>query len=76
MLSIKGIGNYAAHTLLAILGYYGEIAVDTEYRNFVTRSTMPGRAWPTGNWPPTMTVGAEWKYLAYWFGCHLPRRVW
>jgi 3-methyladenine DNA glycosylase/8-oxoguanine DNA glycosylase len=67
LLSIKGIGNYAAHTLLAILGYYGEIAVDTEYRNFVTRTHFGGETIPDRELATFYDRWGEWKYLAYWF---------
>jgi 3-methyladenine DNA glycosylase/8-oxoguanine DNA glycosylase len=33
--TIKGVGDYAAHTLLMILGRYDEVAVDTELRSHV-----------------------------------------
>ncbi|MCB0073820.1 MAG: hypothetical protein KDE20_20270 [Caldilineaceae bacterium] len=67
LLSIKGIGNYAAHTLLAILGYYGEIAVDTEYRNFVTRVHYAGATVADRELATYYDRWGDWKYLAYWF---------
>ena len=67
LLGIKGIGNYAAHTLLAILGYYGEIAVDTEYRNFVTRVHYAGASVADRELATYYDRWGEWKYLAYWF---------
>lgn len=35
--SIKGVGDYAAHTLMMMLGQYDELAVDSEFRAFMTR---------------------------------------
>ncbi|MEZ4862450.1 MAG: hypothetical protein R3C14_14140 [Caldilineaceae bacterium] len=70
--SIKGIGDYAAHTLLMLLGAYGELPIDSEYRSFVSQryfAAQPG----TESTPTDKELAAiyddwaEWKYLAYWF---------
>ena len=65
--SIKGIGDYAAHTLLALLGYYGECAVDSEYRSFVTRHHLAGETRPDKELAAFYDDWGDWKYLAYWF---------
>lgn len=65
--SIKGVGDYAAHTLLMLLGHYGELAIDSELRSFVT-----ARYFPEGEPTPKEMAAiyeswSDWKYLAYWF---------
>lgn len=70
--SIKGVGDYAAHTLLMLLGHYGELAIDSELRAFVTGRYFPEES-PT---PKEMAAiyedWADWKYLAYWFDSNTP----
>jgi len=69
--SLKGIGDYAAHTLLMLLGHYGELPVDSEYRSFVHRHyfpTTPADALPDDKHIATLYDDwGAWKYLAYWF---------
>jgi 3-methyladenine DNA glycosylase/8-oxoguanine DNA glycosylase len=67
LLAIKGVGNYAAATLLMLLGHYDELAIDTVCRDFVTKKYFDGT-------PPTddqiheiYAPWGRWKYLAYWF---------
>ncbi len=67
LLKIKGIGPYAAATLLMLLGHYDELAVDTAFRSFVSKKYF-------NNDYPSDKVAQEvyqdwgrWKYLAYWF---------
>jgi 3-methyladenine DNA glycosylase/8-oxoguanine DNA glycosylase len=61
---IMGIGDYAAHTLLMLLGRYDEVAVDTEFRAFVSKKygsmTDKEMAALYDRWN-------RWKYLAFWF---------
>ena len=67
LLAVKGVGNYAAATLLMLLGRYDELAVDSVFRQFVAKKYFPN-AQPTD--AETQQVYAdwgEWKYLAYWF---------
>lgn len=65
--SIKGVGNYAAHTLLMLLGYYGEVAVDSEYRAFVTQHYFDGVVVPDKELAAIYDEWGDWKYLANWF---------
>ncbi len=67
LLDIRGVGPYAAATLLMLLGRYDHLAVDTVYRAFVSERYFAGRR-PSGR--EAEDVYAEWgrwKYLAYWF---------
>jgi 3-methyladenine DNA glycosylase/8-oxoguanine DNA glycosylase len=61
---ITGVGDYAAHTLLMLLSRYDEVAVDTEFRSFVSKKygqmTDKEMAALYDRWD-------RWKYLAYWF---------
>jgi 3-methyladenine DNA glycosylase/8-oxoguanine DNA glycosylase len=61
---IMGVGDYAAHTLLMLLGRYDEVAVDTEFRAFVSKKygsmTDKEMAALYDRWD-------RWKYLAFWF---------
>src|SRR5258708_16561661 len=61
---IMGVGDYAAHTLLMILGRYDEVAVDSEFRSFVSKQygVMAEKEMVAlyEGW-------GRWKYLAYWF---------
>ncbi len=65
--SIKGIGDYAAHTLMMILGHYGELAVDTELRAFVSRRYFDGKPVSDRDIAALYEKWDRWKYLAYWF---------
>jgi 3-methyladenine DNA glycosylase/8-oxoguanine DNA glycosylase len=67
LLDIKGVGNYAAATLLMLLGRYDELGVDTVFREFVRRNYFDGQR-PTDKEAQAVYDGwGEWKYLAYWF---------
>jgi 3-methyladenine DNA glycosylase/8-oxoguanine DNA glycosylase len=67
LLGIKGVGNYAAASLLMVLGRYDDIPVDTVFREFVSKKYFNGEK------PDDQTAKAlyddwgQWKYLAYWF---------
>lgn len=65
--SIKGVGEYAASTLLMLLGYYGELALDSEMRAFVTKHYFDGRAASDREIMGIYDRWGDWKYLAYWF---------
>ena len=65
--AIKGVGDYAANTMLMLMGHYHAPAVDSEFRSFVRKAyfegTDPGdkvMAAVYQNW-------GQWQHLAYWF---------
>jgi len=67
LLSIKGVGNYAAATLLMLLGRYDELAVDTAFRQFVGHKYFQGQ-YPSDKEAQALYADwGRWKYLAYWF---------
>jgi 3-methyladenine DNA glycosylase/8-oxoguanine DNA glycosylase len=66
LLAIKGIGNYAAATMLMLLGRYNEIAVDTIFRQFVGEKYFSGKIPGDEEAKSVYSDWGEWKYLAYW----------
>lgn len=67
LLGIKGIGNYAAATLLMLLGRYDELPTDTVFRDFVSKSYFKGRKVSDKKAQAVYKNWGKWKYLAYWF---------
>lgn len=67
LISIKGVGQYAANTLLMLLGRYGELAVDSEMRAFVSERYFNGQSPGDKDMLAIYQGWGEWKYLAYWF---------
>ena len=67
LLKIKGIGNYAAATLLMLLGRYDELPMDTVFRSFVQRKYFNGEKVPDLQAAEIYQDWGEWKYLAYWY---------
>jgi 3-methyladenine DNA glycosylase/8-oxoguanine DNA glycosylase len=67
LLAIKGIGNYAAATLLMLIGRYDELAVDTAFRQFVSKKYFDGERPTDAEAQAIYAEWGEWKYLAYWF---------
>ncbi|MCI0394740.1 MAG: hypothetical protein L0332_01930 [Chloroflexi bacterium] len=65
--SIKGVGDYAAHTLLMALGHYSALALDSEMRSLVTRKYFNGQPPADKELLAVYDRWGEWKYLAYWF---------
>lgn len=68
--SIKGIGDYAAHTLMMLLGYYSELPIDSELRSHVTRHYFAGDVRPDKDLAAIYDAWGDWKYLAYWFDAY------
>ena len=67
LLAIKGVGNYAAATLLMILGRYDELAIDTVFRQFVSEKYFGGEKIPDAEGIALYADWGKWQYLAYWF---------
>ena len=65
---IQGVGDYAANTLMMIVGHYGHLAIDSEFRAqvkaryFDSAETISDREMAAvyADW-------GDWQYLAYWF---------
>lgn len=67
LLAIKGIGSYAAATLLMLLGRYDELPVDTVFREFVSKTYFKGKKISDKKALAIYKNWGQWKYLAYWF---------
>jgi 3-methyladenine DNA glycosylase/8-oxoguanine DNA glycosylase len=67
LLAVKGVGNYAAATMLMLLGRYDELAVDTVFRDFVSKKYFGGDRPADAEMAAVYEKWGEWKYLAYWF---------
>ena len=67
LLEIKGIGNYAAATLLMLLGRYDELPTDTVFRDFVSKKYFKGKSVVEKKAQSIYKSWGKWKYLAYWF---------
>ncbi len=67
LLAIKGVGNYAAATLLMLLGRYDELPVDSVFRQFVSRKYFNGERISDPEAQTIYSAWGKWKYLAYWF---------
>jgi 3-methyladenine DNA glycosylase/8-oxoguanine DNA glycosylase len=67
LLAIKGVGNYAAATLLMLLGRYDELALDTVFREFVSKKYFSGQRPSDKEAQAIYDDWGKWKYLAYWF---------
>lgn len=68
--SIKGVGDYAAHTLLMILGHYSELPIDSALRSHVTRRYFGGEVRSDKEMAAIYADWGDWKYLAYWFDAY------
>lgn len=67
LLAIKGVGPYAAATLLMLLGRYDELGVDSVFREFVAGKYFGGEPPSDAEARAVYESWGEWKYLAYWF---------
>lgn len=67
LLAIKGVGNYAAATLLMLLGRYDELAVDTVFRSFVSKKYFAGGNPSDDETKEIYAPWGKWKFLAFWF---------
>lgn len=66
LLAVKGVGNYAAATMLMLLGHYDQIAVDTEFRKFVSRKYFEEEKVSDEEMLAVYRDWGEWQYLAFW----------
>lgn len=66
LLAIKGVGPYAAATLLMLIGRYDEIGYDTVFRDFVSTRYFNGERRPPTEMMAVYDDWGRWRYLAYW----------
>ena len=67
LLSIKGVGGYAAANLLMILGRYDDVPVDTWALKVVSHEWYDGEPVGKVEVEAAFERWGEWKGLAYWF---------
>ncbi len=67
LLSIKGVGDYAAAHLLILLGHYDCLPVDSWAREMVSREWHGGEPVGRAEVEAAFARWGEWKGLAYWF---------
>jgi 3-methyladenine DNA glycosylase/8-oxoguanine DNA glycosylase len=66
LLGIKGVGPYAAATLLMLIGRYDELGYDTVFRDFVSARYFNGERPPPKEMLAVYDDWGQWRYLAYW----------
>jgi 3-methyladenine DNA glycosylase/8-oxoguanine DNA glycosylase len=64
--TLPGIGPYGAAHLLAMDGRHDFIAVDSEFRRFVSTTYHKGRRISDKAMLRRYSRWGRWKYLAYW----------
>jgi 3-methyladenine DNA glycosylase/8-oxoguanine DNA glycosylase len=67
LLQIKGIGPYAAATLLVLLGHYDEIGVDSWARKLVSKQFFGGQPVSEKQIQAVFESFGPYRALAYWF---------
>ncbi len=66
--SIQGVGDYAANTLMMIVGHYGHLAIDSEFRAQVRARYFDGAETVSDREMAAVYADwGDWQYLAYWF---------
>ncbi|MGH9897821.1 MAG: DNA-3-methyladenine glycosylase family protein [Pyrinomonadaceae bacterium] len=66
LLRFKGIGPYAAASLLMLLGRYDYLAIDSEMRSFTSRKYFAGRVPSDAEMLALYEEWGRWKYLGHW----------
>ena len=64
--AIKGVGNYAAASMLMLLGRYDQIPVDTVFRSFMKNKYFQDKQFSEEEGLRVYEEWGQWKYLAYW----------
>jgi 3-methyladenine DNA glycosylase/8-oxoguanine DNA glycosylase len=67
LLGIKGIGNYAAASVLMLLGRYDEIPVDSVFQQMMSAKYFKDDHYDVKKALAVYADWGKWKYLAYWF---------
>lgn len=66
LLSIKGVGNYAAANLLTLLGHYNYLVIDSWALKMVSHEWFDGQPVGPAEVEAAFERWGEWKGLAYW----------
>ncbi len=64
---LKGVGSYAAATILMLLGRYEYLAIDSELRAFASKKYFQGEPVADAQLQALYAPWGKWQYLAYWF---------
>lgn len=64
---IKGVGPYAAATLLSLAGRYDALPMDSAFREHTARRHFGGERPTDAEARAVYDDWGEWRYLAYWF---------
>ncbi len=67
LLALRGVGDYAAATILMLLGRYEHLAIDSEMRSFVSEHYFNSGPVADDQIQLLYQPWGKWKYLAYWF---------
>ncbi len=67
LLGIKGVGNYAAASLLMLVGRYENIPVDSVFRQLMRDKYFNGKEFELDDALALYDEWGKWKHLAYWF---------
>ena len=67
LLAIKGIGNYAAASILMLLGRYDEIPVDSVFQQLMDKKYFQKKEFNLKEALGIYEKWGRWQYLAYWF---------
>jgi 3-methyladenine DNA glycosylase/8-oxoguanine DNA glycosylase len=67
LLAIKGVGDYAAASLLMLLGHYDFVPVDSWAKTMVSREWYGGEPVGRAEVEAAFERWGKWRGLAYWF---------
>ena len=67
ILAVKGFGEYATATIMALTGRYDRVPIDTAYMDFVTHRYFGGDRPSRKAAEAVYESWGKWKHLAYWF---------
>jgi 3-methyladenine DNA glycosylase/8-oxoguanine DNA glycosylase len=63
--TVRGVGPYALHHILTLLGRYDRIPVDSEVRQWIEQTHFRGRHMPAKRLVKRYDRFAPWQFLAY-----------
>jgi 3-methyladenine DNA glycosylase/8-oxoguanine DNA glycosylase len=64
--AIRGVGEYAAASMLMLLGRYGDVPADSEFRKLMGEKYFPGEAFDLKKALAVYRDWGHWQGLAYW----------
>ncbi|MDK2980279.1 MAG: hypothetical protein PWQ55_626 [Chloroflexota bacterium] len=67
LLAVKGIGNYAAASILMLLGRYDEIPVDSVFQQLMDKKYFKEKPFDLKEALAIYQDWGRWQYLAYWY---------